>query len=71
MHIAQMQRLKYPIAQRCDLPVSSPVDLLLSYVVVNPPESKLAKRTSVHWSNADAQYGSFYDLLSLDIHKLE
>ena len=34
-------------AQRCILPVSFPVDLLLHAIVVKPPERKLAKRTSV------------------------
>ena len=38
-------------AQRCILPVSFPVYLLLSTIVVNPPERKLTKRTSVQWSN--------------------
>ena len=36
-------------AQRCVLHVSFPVDLLLAYLVVNQPERKLAKRTSVQW----------------------
>ena len=35
-------------AQRCVLPLSFPVDLLLMSVI-NPPERKLSKRTSVHW----------------------
>ena len=34
-------------AQRGVLPVYFPVDLFLLYIVVNPPERKLAKRTSV------------------------
>ena len=36
-------------AQRCVLPVSFPVDLL----VVNPPERKLAKHTSAQCSEAE------------------
>ena len=36
-----------PIAQRCVLPVSFPVDLLLLHVVVNPPETKVAKRMCI------------------------
>ena len=34
-------------AQKCIFPVSFLVDLLLPYIVVNPPKRKLAKRTSV------------------------
>ena len=36
-------------AQRGVLPVYFPVDLFLPYIVVNPPERKLAKHTSVQW----------------------
>ena len=35
-------------AQRCVLPVSFPVDLLLCMAEINPPESKLAKLPFVH-----------------------
>ena len=49
-------------AQSCVLSVSFPVDLLLLYVVVNPLERKLAKRTSVQWgdSNLHRILFSFY-----------
>ena len=30
------------------MPVSLPVDLLLQYIVVNPPERKLAKQSALH-----------------------
>ena len=39
-----------PTTQRCNLPVSFPVDLLHTMAVVNAPERKLSKRTSVHLS---------------------
>ena len=58
---------RHPTAQRCVLPVSFPVDLLLPYIVVNPPERKLEKRTSVHlWaaSAASADYISFDFVIS-------
>ena len=42
--------LSHCSAQRYDLPLSFPVDLLLPYVVVNPPERRLTKRTSVQWA---------------------
>ena len=39
-------------AQRCVFSVFFPVDLLLWHLaVMNPPEKKLEKRTSVHWLN--------------------
>ena len=41
--------VKAYIVQRCVLPVFFPVDLYTTMAVINPPEKKLANRTSVHW----------------------
>ena len=38
----------FPTAQRFVLPISFPVDLSLPYLIVNSPEKKLAKHTSLH-----------------------
>ena len=45
--------------QRCVLPVYFPADLLLH--IANPPERKLAKRTSVHSTAATACFYSVDD----------
>ena len=44
-------------AQRCDLPVSFPGGFITA-IVVNPPEKRLAKRTSVHCSGESCTLSS-------------
>ena len=42
------------------MPVSFPVDLLSTMAVMNPPERKLAKRTSVHWVRTSLEKSYFF-----------
>ena len=54
-----------PNAQRCVFPVSFPDDLLLPYYLVNPPERKLAKRTSVQC--VTSSFGNLHRIITYKI----